>query len=125
MSVQDAIEAYYEALRRGDPLEPFFAADPHPVKFGITEALHGYDDIVDGLRTQTRTTDDWEVESHHLETGARGDVGWFSDHVTMRWRELEADRDISWETRWSGTLVKTATGWKFVRMHVSAAEDEV
>lgn len=123
MSLDDRIEAYYAALRAGDPLEPFFAEEPAPVKFGITEALHGYDEVADALRAQTRTTSDWTVTSHRLEAGVRDDVGWFSDRVTMRWRDLEADEMIEYNSRWSGTLLRSDGEWMFVRMHVSAAPD--
>lgn len=119
------IRRYYRALEAGERLPPFFAESPAPVKFGITEALHGFEAVASGLREQTRSTHDWDVTSHRLETGSRGDVGWFSDQVTMRWRQNGREKPIEWETRWSGTVVRTEDEWQFVRMHVSAAADDV
>ncbi len=123
MSVDAFLESYYQALRDGEPLEPFFARDHRAVKFGITESLHGYAEIEDGLTAQTATTTDWSIRSHRLETDTAGEVGWFSDHVTMRWRDIEADEQLEWETRWSGTVLHVDSDWQFVRMHVSAAHE--
>lgn len=123
MDIESCVEAYYEALRNGDPLGEFFVEEPDPVKFGITEALHGYEEIDEALREQTRTTSDWTVTSHRLECDRAGDVGWFSDLVTMGWRDEKRNERVAWETRWSGTLLRRSGRWKFVRMHVSAAAD--
>lgn len=124
MAIEQLISAYYGALRNEEPLEDFFVSEPEPVKFGINETLSGYEEIVEGLREQTQTTTDWEITSHGLQTGHEGDVGWFSDHVTMAWHDREQGEDVTWETRWSGTLVRSDGQWRFVRMHVSAAADD-
>ena len=121
MALDERIREYYEALRQGEPLEDYFVVEPRPVKFGITETLYGYDEIAEALREQTRTTTDWVVTSHRLETDSRGDLGWCSDHVTMAWRDCEEGEEVAWETRWSGTLLRDDDTWQFVRMHVSVA----
>lgn len=123
MSLEDRIRTYYQALIDEEPLEEYFVTDPKPVKFGITESLHGYHEIAEGLREQTRTTSDWDVESHRLQAEEAGDVGWFSDHVTMQWTDEERDERIEWETRWSGTMLRMDEDWLFVRMHVSAVPE--
>lgn len=125
MTVEQTLESYYDSLRDGAPLEPYFSREIHPVKFGISEELDGYEDIAKGLRAQTRTTTDWEITSHNLQTDSKEGIGWFSDLVAMQWRNIEEDRMIRWNTRWSGTLLEEDSGWTFVRMHVSAAEDSV
>ncbi|WP_101294947.1 AtzH-like domain-containing protein [Halegenticoccus soli] len=121
MSAEATVRKYYEALRRGEPLHPFFLDRPDVVKFGIGERLAGYDEIRAGLREQTRTTDGWVVESRRLRVGERGDHAWFSDDVRMAWTDAAADRERDFETRWSGTLERRGDGWAFAGMHVSVA----
>jgi hypothetical protein len=141
MSAEATVEDYYEALRRGEPLYPYFAERPDVVKFGIGERLTGYDEIAEGLREQTRTTDDWRVESRALrvsERGGDGDEGddgafaYFSDDVRMSWRDTGTGRDRAFDTRWSGVLERLGgsggdgggenDAWLFVGMHVSAPQ---
>lgn len=140
MDVEDTVRAYYEALRRGEPLSPFFLERPDVVKFGISERLEGYEAVADGLRAQTQTTDDWVVESSNLVAVDRGDHGWFSDEVFMAWTGRERNIRYEFDTRWSGTLVRVeddektedesdgaparAPGeWRFAGMHVSTARE--
>jgi hypothetical protein len=122
MNAEATIEAYYDALRNGDPLPPFFAQDSL-VKFGITERLTGYEEIEAGLREQTQTTDKWTVESHRLTVTERDDFAWFADDVRMAWVDTEQDERRDHETRWSGTLHRQNGDWKFVGLHVSVAGD--
>lgn len=123
--VRSAIRDYYEALRRGEPLYPFFAENASVTKFGIHEALFGYDAVAEGLREQSRVTEDWTVESRRLTVSREGSVAWFSDVVDLAWTG-DGDRR-SFETRWTGTLRRRDGEWVFVGMHVSAPhhlEDE-
>ena len=134
MSASETIEDYYEALRRGDPLAPFFAERDDVVKFGVSERLAGGEAVAEGLRKQTRTTDDWRVESRDLRVVAReadsagasasGDsVAWFTDDVDLAWTDSAGDRR-SFDTRWSGVLERNESGdWRFAQMHVSAPHD--
>ena len=119
MSAETTIETYYDALRAGEPLAPFFAADAL-VKFGIGERLEGYDDIEAGLREQTRTTEEWTVESHDLQVIEEDEFAWFADDVRMAWVGESGRHDH--RTRWSGTLRRNGD-WKFVGMHVSVPID--
>lgn len=111
---------YYEALRRGEPLYPYFAEHPDVVKFGLGERLTGYDEVAEGLREQTRTTDAWVVESRNLRVSERDAHAWFSDDVNMAWRDIERGRESDFQTRWSGTLERRGEEWVFVGMHVSS-----
>ena len=128
MSADDAAETirrYYAALRSGEPLYPFFATDDSLVKFGISERLAGYEAVSEGLSEQTRTTEDWTVESRDLRVTERGRHAWFSDAVRMAWTDVAADARRDFETRWSGTL-EVRDGdeeWAFVGMHVSVARE--
>ncbi|WP_135852921.1 nuclear transport factor 2 family protein [Halorussus salinus] len=119
MNATETVEAYYEALRRGDPLSPYFAEREEVVKFGVGERLAGYEAVADGLREQTRTTDDWRVESRALRVTARETVAWFTDDVAMSWTATGSERAEetdasgsetrhSFETRWSGVLERDA-----------------
>ncbi|MDQ2054157.1 nuclear transport factor 2 family protein [Halobellus sp. H-GB7] len=117
------IREYYEALRNGEPLYPFFADCPDVVKFGITERLTGYEEIEAGLREQTATTADWTAESRNLRVVERDDHAWFSDDVRMAWHDVAADREYDFDSRWSGTLEREGNEWLFVGMHVSAVPD--
>lgn len=130
MDVSETIQAYYDALRAGEPLPPFFAERADLVKVGITERLVGYEAVATGLREQTAETDDWTVESRELRIGERGDAAWFADEVYVTWTEAGERREH--DSRWSGTLVHSdGPGdlpvesnddgeWQFVGMHVSA-----
>jgi hypothetical protein len=127
MDAESTVEAYYEALRAGEPLYPFFAREGTTVKFGVGERLTGYDEVREGLGEQTETTEDWIVESDRLVVTERDDHGWFSDDVFMAWTDRERDERREYETRWSGTLERREddadleTAWRFVGMHVSCA----
>ncbi|RQH01276.1 nuclear transport factor 2 family protein [Natrarchaeobius oligotrophus] len=122
----DVVRRYYDALRDGEPLEPFFRRSESTVKFGITEALFGYDDVATALRKQTETTTDWRVESHTLSVDERETFATYADEVTMAWIDTERDQEYEFDSRWSGTLVATegdrddGIPWAFATMHVSA-----
>lgn len=139
MSAEDAVRDYYDALRGGEALVPFFVDDESTVKFGISESLFGGDEVGDALREQTSTTDDWTVESHRLTVEERDDLAWFADEVTLEWTvrgdgDREGDRH-RFETRWSGTLTREGREqgqdrgrnrnpeWLFHSMHVSAPQE--
>ncbi|WP_336336382.1 nuclear transport factor 2 family protein [Haloarcula brevis] len=127
MNATETIEAYYAALRAGDPLGPFFAADGdrEVVKFGISERLVGTEAVRAGLRGQTETTTDWTVESRALRVTEREGYAWFSDDVRLCWTDAEGGDRHEYDTRWSGTLEATGRErpWQFVGMHVSTADD--
>lgn len=119
-SAEEAVEAYYRALRHGDPLGPFFAAEPGVVKFGISEKLVGHDAVVEGLANQTATTTDWTVESQNRHVTEREDFAWYHDDVRLAWTDTDSDREHDFETRWSGSL-RRDEDWQFVTLHVSTA----
>lgn len=123
MDATATVRAYYERLREGEPLEPFFLDDPATVKFGVGERLVGHDEVAAGLREQTRTTTDWTVESRSLRVAERGDHGWFTDDVRMAWTDTEADVRHGFDTRWSGAMTRVDGDWRFGTMHVSVAVD--
>ena len=122
MNPTETVQKYYEALQRGEPLSPYFAEREDAVKFGVSERLAGYEAIADGLREQTRTTEDWQVESQNLRVAvpesegdsmASASVAWFTDDVALSWTELEGSRSAgadleetrhAFDTRWSGVL---------------------
>jgi hypothetical protein len=116
------IEAYYDALRAGEPLEPFFAPDDDLVKCGISERLVGYDAVAESLREQTETTEDWTVGSEGLRVTERESVAWFGDRVRMAWTDTESGTRHDFDARWSGTLERRGA-WLFVGMHVSAPRE--
>ncbi|WP_436344755.1 nuclear transport factor 2 family protein [Natronorubrum sp. FCH18a] len=130
---ETVVRDYYDALRNGDPLEPFFRADESTVKFGISEALFGYDEVSDALREQTETTAEWSVESQNLVVTDRDEVATFADEVTMAWTDTESGERRRFDTRWSGALVRAAEAseadqtddheWLFTTMHVSTPDD--
>ncbi|MFB6160776.1 MAG: nuclear transport factor 2 family protein [Haloferacaceae archaeon] len=124
MDAAATVRDYYEALRRGEPLYPYFAEDPDVVKVGVRERLVGYDAVAEGLREQSRRTDDWTVESRDLRVHERGDHVAFADVVRLSWRDVVADRTYDLDTRWTGTLEAREDdgerSWLFVGMHVSA-----
>jgi hypothetical protein len=119
MTAEETIERYYEALEAGDPLVPFFS-ERATVKFGVSESLFGREALADGLRQQTKTTDDWEVDSRTLSVTEREAYAWFGDEVGLAWTDTGTGQRWSFDTRWSGTLERTDDEWKFVAMHVSA-----
>lgn len=133
MSAASRIRAYYDALRDGDPLYPYFAPSDDVVKFGISEHLDGYEAVETALREQTNSTADWVVESRDLRVTERDRHAWFADLVTMGWTDLERNIRFEFDTRWSGTLERerrtrgesddSPGDWRFVAMHVSTAGD--
>ncbi|MEY7852009.1 hypothetical protein AB7C87_22720 [Natrarchaeobius sp. A-rgal3] len=137
---EDTVRDYYDALRRGEPLESYFLAEESTVKFGIGEALFGYDEIEEALCEQTETTDDWTIDSHRLVVDERGAVATVADEVTMAWTDLESGDRREFETRWSATLLSAKSAgvgeradrnepdrdsnrWLFASMHVSTANE--
>ncbi|UPV74736.1 nuclear transport factor 2 family protein [Halorussus limi] len=150
MSATETVEEYYEALRRGEPLSPYFAEREDVVKFGISDRLVGHEAVAEGLRDQTRTTEDWLVESRNPrmvtpessadsaggssvgESTTGESVAWFTDDVGLSWAD-DAGSRRSFDTRWSGVLEREdgeeETGerddrrWQFVQMHVSAPRE--
>ncbi|PSP97612.1 hypothetical protein BRC89_10735 [Halobacteriales archaeon QS_4_70_19] len=139
-SAAAAVRAYYDTLRNGEPLYPYFAAAPTTVKFGVGERLTGYESVAAGLREQTRTTDDWRVDSERLVVEERDCHAWFSDDVFMAWTDTEKRVRYEFDTRWSGTLERadqTPSGseaagddpsdgeptWLFTGMHVSTSTE--
>ncbi|ELY47242.1 nuclear transport factor 2 family protein [Natronorubrum sulfidifaciens] len=129
---ETVVRDYYEALRAGEALSPYFLEDASTVKFGISEALFGFEAVSKALCEQTETTTAWTVESHQLVVTERDGVATFADEVTMAWMDLDADERRRFETRWSGTLVRVGDGetaaadgddWLFATMHVSAANE--
>ncbi|WP_336133740.1 nuclear transport factor 2 family protein [Natronomonas amylolytica] len=124
MDAEATVRAYYDALRDGEPLYPFFAREESTVKFGIGERLTGYEEVEAGLRAQTETTEGWAVDSDRLVVAERDDHAYFSDDVFMAWNSLERGIRYEFDTRWSGTLERReddrlGTDWRFVGMHVS------
>lgn len=127
---QDAeatITAYYDALRAGEPLSPFFLESLATVKVSLSERLTGYPDIADELSEQSAMTESWTVESSDLSVTARDDYAWFHDDVSIAWTNTKIDADYEFETRWTGTLEANGTDetWQFVSLHVSTAAEEV
>lgn len=118
------VRAYYDALRDGEPLGPFFLERETTVKFGIGERLTGFDEVQQGLREQTRTTTGWTVESRRLLVEARDCHAWFTDDVFVAWTDTEADVRHEFDTRWSGPMERTEDGWRFAGMHVSVPADD-
>lgn len=131
VSVRDTVCDYYEALRRGEPLAPFFSERATVSKVGVFSRHVGYDAVAEELREQNRTTTDWEVESRDLRVVDRETHAWFDDVVALAWEETSSGRRHAYETRWTGTLEPRGDGdaddddWTFVGMHVSAALDPV
>lgn len=123
MSATQTVHDYYEALRRGEPLYPYFAERNDVVKFGVSETLSGYDEIAEGLRDQSRRTEDWTVKSRRLQVSEEEAFAWFSDTVTLEWTDTVDDEEFSDTTRWSGTLLNQDGEWVFVGLHVSAPQD--
>lgn len=119
MDAHATIRAYYDALRAGEPLHPFFYEDERTVKFGVGETLAGYEAVAAGLRAQTETTTDWELNSRDLVVGASDESAWFADDVFMGWTDTDANMRYEFDTRWSGSLLRVDDGWRFTGMHVS------
>ena len=123
MSAEAVIAAYYDALRRGEPIHPYFLADGSTVKIGVRGASYGFETVADSLREQSRTTEDWTVESHRLTVEEADDHARFADEVSLAWTDLETETRHRFETRWTGTLVRRNGEWRFATMHVSAPHE--
>ncbi|WP_435193895.1 nuclear transport factor 2 family protein [Natronomonas sp. EA1] len=122
MNAAATVRAYYDALRAGDPLHPFFADGEETVKVGIGNQALGADAIETLLTEQTETTAAWEVDSRDLRVTEHDSFAHFFDEVYMGWASLPKNIRYGFETRWTGTLVPGEDGdenWQFVSMHVS------
>ncbi|NHN48659.1 DUF3225 domain-containing protein [Halostella sp. JP-L12] len=122
MTAADTVREYYESLRRGEPLYTYFAEDAQTTKFGIAESLVGYDDVAEGLREQSRTTEEWTVDTRRLSVTERDDFAWFSDEVDLAWTDATTGQRRAYATRWSGALERRDGEWLFVELHVSAPD---
>jgi len=126
---ESVVHDYYDALRNGDPLEPYFLDRESTVKFGISEALFGYEMVSEALQEQTETTAEWSVESGNLVVSEHDGAATFADEVTMVWTDTESGERRRFETRWSGTLLRQDDArpddpaWLFAGMHVSTADE--
>ncbi|QPV62569.1 hypothetical protein I7X12_17835 [Halosimplex litoreum] len=149
MSAADRVRTYYDALRSGEPLAPFFAPVDGAVKVGISERLVGGETVADGLRDQSEHTTDWSVDSRDLRVTERESHAWFGDRVSLAWTDTDRRIRYEFDTRWSGTLEPREVSdegiasptegrddgnddtaddgsddrWQFVSMHVSTARD--
>ena len=83
MDAEATVRDYYEALRRGEPLPPYFLERADVVKVGVGERLVGSDAVAEGLREQSRTTESWTVDSRDLRVRETDDVAWFTDRVAL------------------------------------------
>ena len=126
---QDAeatITAYYDALRDGEALSPFFLESVSIVKVSLSDSFIGYPDVANELSEQTATTDSWAVDSHDLSVTERDSFAWFHDDVTLAWTDMQLDADREFETRWTGTLERSGDdSWQFVSLHVSTPAEEL
>ncbi|WP_226038986.1 nuclear transport factor 2 family protein [Natrinema sp. DC36] len=129
VSAEAVVREYYDALRGGDPLAPYFVDDERTVKFGIGESLFGGSEIAAALEEQTETTDEWTVESHNLVVTERDGFATVADEVTMAWTKTMTGERFRFDSRWSATLIErdsddsSAIDWRFVSMHVSAPRE--
>jgi hypothetical protein len=121
MSAEVAVADYYEALRRGEPLYPYFFESSETYKAAISTSYRGYDEVAEALREQTRATTDWVVDSTDLSVVERDDWAAFNDAVTLAWTSTDDEERHEYETRWSGTLEAHGDEWLFLELHVSTA----
>jgi len=126
-NAEAVVRDYYDALRNGDPLAPYFRADDSTVKFGISESLFGGEAVAAALEEQTATTADWTIESRRLVVDRRETVATYADEVTMAWTDTEGGDRHRFDSRWSGTLVpagdSSVPDWRFALVHVSAPHE--
>ncbi|ELY81678.1 nuclear transport factor 2 family protein [Natrinema gari] len=129
-SAEAVVRDYYDALRDGDPLTPYFSDADSTVKFGISESLFGGDAVAAALEKQTETTEAWVVESRGLTVTDRDGFATVADEVTMAWTATATGDRHRFDSRWSGTLVErdesddpAASAWQFVTLHVSAPHE--
>ena len=98
------VRDYYEALRRGEPLYPYFSEQPTTWKAAISTDYEGYDAVAEALREQTRTTEEWTVESKDLSVTEWDGHALFHDAVRMAWTNAETGQRRGFDSRWSGAL---------------------
>jgi hypothetical protein len=125
MTVEEIVRDYYEALRRGEPLYPYFAERPETWKAAISAEYEGYDAVAEALREQTRVTENWTVESRGLSVVEREAYARFTDRVRLAWTRTDDGERVEYDTRWSGVLepVGDEGEWAFVQLHVSAPHE--
>jgi hypothetical protein len=120
MDVDGFVRDYYEALRRGEPLDTYFQEGPDTVKIGVFSRRLGGEAVAEALRDQTARTEDWTVESRDLRTFARDGFAHFVDDVRLVWTDTRHDHRHDVETRWTGLVEPRGEEPLFLSMHVSA-----
>lgn len=115
------VRDYYEALRRGEPIDAYFHERPDVVKVGVFSQLVGGERVAEALRDQTARTEDWTVESADLRTFDRGSHAHFTDAVGLAWTVARTGQRHEFDTRWTGLIESRGGEPLFVAMHVSAA----
>lgn len=123
MDVDGFVRDYYEALRRGEPLDTYFHERPDTVKIGVFSRRLGGEAVAEALRDQTARTEDWTVESRDLRTFVRDGFAHFADDVRLAWTNTRHDRRHDFETRWTGLVDPRDEEPLFLSMHVSAGVD--
>ncbi|WP_257297918.1 nuclear transport factor 2 family protein [Haloarchaeobius sp. FL176] len=123
MTPEETVLDYYEALRRGEPLYPYFVERAETWKAAISTQYSGYDAVSEALREQSRTTDEWTVESEALSVTGREGLALFDDAVRLAWTDTLTGQRHGFDSRWSGALEPLDGNdeeWGFIQMHVSA-----
>ena len=120
MDADRFVRDYYEALRRGEPLDTYFQQGPDIVKIGVFSHRLGGEAVAEALRDQTARTEDWAVESRDLRTFSRDGFAHFVDDVRLVWTDTRRDHRHDVETRWTGLVEPQGEEPLFVSMHVSA-----
>jgi hypothetical protein len=123
MTPEETVLDYYEALRRGEPLYPYFVEREATWKAAISTEYSGYDAVSEALREQSRATDEWTVESGALSVTEREGMALFDDAVRLAWTDTRTGERHGFDSRWSGALEPLDGDdeeWGFVQMHVSA-----
>ena len=110
--VTDAFMRYEKALTTNDVavLDELFCNSPHTIRFGVTENLHGYDQIRAFRAGRSPAGLEREIFNTVITTYGR-DVA----VANTEFRRTGAART----GRQSQTWLRTADGWRVVSAHVS------
>ncbi|MCY4603133.1 MAG: nuclear transport factor 2 family protein [Gemmatimonadetes bacterium] len=121
MNARQTVEAYFAALTTGDAdriLDLISSAD-HFVKIGTEpgEYVEGGGLATQYYRHHVASTQDFSIDTEHLDVQERDSVAWF--YTRQQWRLKWQGQYEELALRLTGVLEREADAWKFAQIHAS------
>lgn len=121
MNARQTVETYFAALTTDDAdqlIELISPAD-HFVKIGTEpgEYVEGGGLAAQYYRHHVASTQDFTIDTEHLDVQERGPVAWF--YTRQQWRLKWKGQYEELALRLTGVLERESGAWKFAQIHAS------